>query len=71
MAAAIWWALAVGPDRAGRGYVGRFVFAVCLTALLRLLLGARSVENGVSGVLAKLGMVGRTAAGPHPDARAG
>lgn len=62
MTAAIWWALAVGPDQAGGGYVGRFVLAVCLTAVFRLLLGARTVGTGVSGMLAKLGMVRRTAA---------
>jgi hypothetical protein len=62
MTAAIWWALTVGPDQAGGGYVGRFVFAVCLAALLRLLLGARTV----TGMLAKLGMVRRTTAVPRP-----
>jgi hypothetical protein len=61
--AVIWWALAVGPDQAGGGYVGRFVLAVCLTALLRLLLGARTVRKEISAALAKLGMVRKTAAG--------
>lgn len=62
MTAVIWWALAVGPDQAGGGYVDRFVLAVCLTAVLRLLLGARIVSREVSGMLAKLGMVRKTAA---------
>jgi hypothetical protein len=64
ISAVIWWALVIGPDQAGGGYVGRFVLAVSLTALLRLLLGARSVRNAVSGVLARLGMVKRMAAAP-------
>jgi hypothetical protein len=62
MTAVIWWALAVGPDQAGGGYVDRFVLAVCLTALLRLLLGARTIRKAVPGMLAKLGMVRKTAA---------
>lgn len=62
MMAAIWWALVVGPDQAGGDYVGRFVLVVCLAALLRLLLGARTV----TGVLARLGMVRRTTAAPQP-----
>ena len=62
--AVILWALITGPDQAGGGYAGRFVFAVSLTALLRLLLGARSVKNALSGALAKLGMVTRMAAAP-------
>jgi hypothetical protein len=70
MIAAIWWALVIGPDQAGGGYVGRFVFAVCLTALLRLLLGARTVKNAMTGVLARLGMVSRMAAAPSANPRA-
>ncbi len=66
MMAVIWWALVVGPDQAGGGYVGRFILAVCLTAILRLLLGARTVKKWVSGMLAKLGMVRKTAAAPQP-----
>jgi hypothetical protein len=62
--AAIWRALVIGPDQAGGGYVGRFVFAVGLTALLGLLLRARSVKNAVEGVLAKFGMVRSIAAAP-------
>ena len=57
MMAVIWWALAVGPDQAGGGYVGRFILAVCLTALLRLILGARTVQKATAGMLAKLGMI--------------
>ena len=64
MIAAIWWALVIGPEQAGGGYVGRFVLAVCLTALLRLLLSARTVKNAISGVLARFGMVSRTAVAP-------
>ena len=64
MVAAIWWAVVIGPEQAGGGYVGRFVFAVCVTALLRLLAGARTVKNAISGMLARLGMVTRIAAAP-------
>ena len=61
MIAVIWWALAVGPDQAGRGYINRFILTVCLMALLRLLLGARTVKKGISCMLAKLGMARVTA----------
>ena len=64
--AMVWWALVVGPDQAGGGYVDRFVLAVCLMALLRLLLGTRIVRKEISGMLAKLGMVAKTAAVPQP-----
>ena len=60
MIAVIWWALAVGPDQAGEGYIDRFILTVCLTALLRLLLSARTVKKGISGMLAKLGMARET-----------
>jgi hypothetical protein len=63
MMAVIWWALVVGPDQEGGGYVGRFVLAVYLTASLRLLLSARAVKSEIPGMLAKLGMVRKTAAG--------
>ena len=63
MIAVVWWTLAVGPDQAGGGYIGRFIFAVCLTALVRLLLGARLVKKGISDMLAKLGMVRETVTG--------
>lgn len=66
MTAVIWWALVVGPDQAGGGYVGRFILAVCLTALLRILLGARIVREEMSGLLAKLGMARKTATAPQP-----
>jgi len=66
MTGLIWWALVVGPDQAGGGYVGRFVFGVCLAALLRLLLGMGGARSAVSGVLAKLGIVARVAAAPTP-----
>ena len=65
MTALIWWALVVGPDQAGGGYVGRFVFAVCLTALLRVILGARIVRTQIAGLLPKLGMAGKTAPAPQ------
>jgi hypothetical protein len=69
IAAAIWWALVIGPDQAGGGYVARFVLAVCLTAVLRLLLGARTVKNAITGVLARLGMVSRMAGAPSANLR--
>jgi hypothetical protein len=62
MAAAIWWALTVGPDQAGGDYVGRFVLAVGVAAILRLLLGAAAVKKELAGMLAKLGMVRKVAA---------
>jgi hypothetical protein len=52
MVAVIWWALVVGPDQAGGGYVGRFVLAVCLTALLRILIGARMLYKTVRKTVA-------------------
>jgi hypothetical protein len=52
MTAAILWALTVGPDQAGGGYVDRFILAVFLAALLRLLLGARTVKKAMSGMVA-------------------
>jgi hypothetical protein len=61
MVAVIWWALAVGPDQAGGGYIGRFILTVSLTALIRLLLSARNVKKGISGMLAKLGMARKMA----------
>jgi hypothetical protein len=60
MTALIWWALVIGPDQAGGGYVGRFVFAVCLTAFLRLLIGTRIVRKELPDMLTKLGMVTKT-----------
>jgi hypothetical protein len=53
------WALVIGPEQAGGGYVGLFVLAVGLTAILRLLLAARSVKKQMPGMFAKLGMVRR------------
>ena len=58
----ILWALVIGPEQAGGGYVSRFLLAVGLTALLRLLLAARTVKKQMSGMLTKLGMVSRTEA---------
>lgn len=66
MMAVIVWALVIGPQQAGGGYVGLFVLAVALTALLRLLLGARAVKKQVSSMLTKLGMVTRTEAAAQP-----
>jgi hypothetical protein len=63
MMAVIWWALVVGPDQEGGGYVDRFVLAVYLAAFLRLLLSARAVRKELPGMLAKLGMVSRTVTG--------
>jgi hypothetical protein len=66
MAGVIWWALVVGPDQAGGSYVGRFVLAVCLTALVRLLLGVKIVRTQISGMFVKLGMIGKPAPAPQP-----
>jgi hypothetical protein len=53
LTAVILWALLVGPDQAGGGYIGPFVLAVGLTALLRLLLAARVVRKEMPGMLTK------------------
>lgn len=69
MTAVIFWALLISHQQAGGGYVALadlFVLAVCLTALLRLLLGARPVRNKLPGVLTRLGMVQRTGAAAQP-----
>jgi len=68
--AAIWWALVIGPDQAGGGYVGRFVSAVCLTALIRLVLRATTIKKSVSDLLARFGIVSRMAAAPSDGPRA-
>jgi hypothetical protein len=60
--AVILWAVVIGPQQAGGGYVSPFVLAVGLTALLRLLLAARTVKKKMPGMLTKLGMVRRTEA---------
>jgi hypothetical protein len=60
--AVILWALVIGPDQAGGGYVALFVLAVGLTALLRLLLAAPAVKKKLPGMLTKLGMIRRTEA---------
>ncbi len=60
--AVILWALVIGPQQAGGGYVGPFVLVVGLSALLRLLLAARPVRKEMPGMLTKLGMVRRTEA---------
>jgi hypothetical protein len=69
MTAVIVWALAFSHQQAGGGYAGLaglFVAAVCLAALLRLLLGARPVRKQIPGLLSRLGMVSRTGAAAHP-----
>jgi hypothetical protein len=66
MVALIWWALVIGPDQAGGGYADRFVFGVCLTALLRLVLGAGGMQKALPGVLARLGMARSIATAPPP-----
>ena len=66
MIAVIWWALVIGPQQAGGGYAVLFVLAICLAALLRLLLGTRTVKDQISGMLTKLGMARKTAAIPQP-----
>ena len=65
MTAVIVWALVISHQQAGGGYVGLaglFVLAVCVTALLRLLLGARTVRKEMPGMLTRLGMVRRAPA---------
>jgi hypothetical protein len=57
MTAVIWWALVIGPDQAGGGYVPLFVLAVGLAALLRLLLAAPTVKKKMPGMLTTLGMI--------------
>jgi hypothetical protein len=57
MTAVIWWALVIGPDQAGGGYVPLFVLAVGLAALLRLLLAAPTVKTKMPGILTKLGLI--------------
>jgi hypothetical protein len=67
--AVIFWALLISHQQAGGGYVGLadlFVLAVCLTALLRLLLRARPVRKKLTGVLTRLGMIRRTGAAAQP-----
>ncbi len=62
LTAVIAWALVIGPEQAGGGYVSLFLLAVGLTALLRLLLAARTVQKEMPGMLLRLGMVRRTEA---------
>jgi hypothetical protein len=66
MIAVLWWALVIGPQQAGGGYAVLFVLAVCLTALLRLLLGTRTGKKQTSAMLSKLGVATKTAAIPQP-----
>jgi hypothetical protein len=66
MIAVIWWAIIVGPQQAGGGYTALFMLAVCLTALLRRLLGTRAGKKEISGMLTKLGMTRTTTAIPQP-----
>jgi hypothetical protein len=65
MIAVIWWAVAIGPQQAGGGYAVLFVLAVCLTALLRLLLSTKTGTKQISRTLTKLGMA-KTTAIPQP-----
>lgn len=69
MTAMILWALLVSHQQADGGYArlaDLFVLAVCLTALLRLLLGANPVREKLRGLLTRLGMVRRTGAAAQP-----
>jgi hypothetical protein len=69
MTALIFWALFISHQQAGGGYVrlaDLFVLAVCLTALLRMLLGARPVRTKLPGALTRLGMARRTGAAAQP-----
>jgi hypothetical protein len=59
LTAVIWWALVVGPQQAGGGYVGLFIACVAFSVLLRLLLGTSSARQATSAVLARIGMVTR------------
>ena len=69
MTAMVLWALLISHEQADGGYVrlaDLFVLAVCLTALLRLLLGAKPVRKKLPGVLTGLGMARRTGAAAQP-----
>jgi hypothetical protein len=48
LAAAVWWALVVGPDQAGQGYVDPFIAGVALAALLRLLIAGWTARREAS-----------------------
>ena len=52
MTVAILWALVVGPDQAGQGYVGPFIAAVALVALLRLLIAGWTLRRQTSRLAA-------------------
>jgi hypothetical protein len=52
MTIAIVWALVVGPDQAGQGYVDPFIVAVALAALLRLAIGGWTWRRETSRVAA-------------------
>jgi hypothetical protein len=62
MTAVIGWALVVGPQQGGDGYVSRFILAVVLTAMLRLMLAAPTVRRHMPGLLTTIGMVNTTGA---------
>jgi len=49
---AIWWALVVGPNQAGQGYVDPFIVAVALAALLRLLIAGWTMRKETSRLVA-------------------
>jgi hypothetical protein len=52
LAVAIGWALVVGPDQAGQGYVVPFIAAVALAALLRLVVAGWTVRREASRLVA-------------------
>jgi hypothetical protein len=52
MAVAIWWALVVGPDQAGQGYVDPFIAAVAVVALLRLVIVGWTARRETSRLVA-------------------
>jgi hypothetical protein len=52
MTIAIVWALVVGPDQAGQGYVDPFIVAVALAALLRLVIAGWTWRRETSRVAA-------------------
>jgi hypothetical protein len=52
MTIAVVWALVVGPDQAGQGYVDPFIVAVALAALLRLAIAGWTWRRGTSRLAA-------------------
>jgi hypothetical protein len=58
--ALIYWARVVGPDQAGSGDVGKFILAVVVAALVRLLLALGPTKRLISSVTTRAGVTTRT-----------